>query len=80
MTEYTYLLLRGCKKVKGESYMHFLIYNIKRVCNINNIKDIIEVIKAKEKEIITESFVIISFLAISSKNGLAKLAPTNDFI
>ena len=75
---YTYLLLRGSRKVKGESYMHFLIYNIKRVCNIKNIKDIIDVIKAKEKEIITESFVTISFLAISWKCGSPRTAtPTN---
>lgn len=46
---YTYLLLRGNEKVKGESFMHFLIYNIKRVCNIKKTKDIIEAIKAKKK-------------------------------
>ncbi len=47
---YTYLLLRGNEKVKGESFMHFLIYNIKRVCNIKTIKEIIEAILAKRKE------------------------------
>ena len=47
---YTYLLLRGNEKVKGESFMHFLIYNIKRVCNIKTIKDIIAAINAKKKE------------------------------
>ena len=28
---YTHLLLRGNENVKGESYMHFLIYNIKEI-------------------------------------------------
>lgn len=37
---YTHLLLRGNEKVKGESFMHFLIYNMKRVFNIVNIADI----------------------------------------
>ena len=60
---YTHLLLRGNEKVKGETYMHFLIYNIKRVCNIKKIKDIIEVIMAKQKEIITSNFVTISFFS-----------------
>ena len=45
---YTYFLLRGKEKVKGESFMHFLIYNIKRVCNIKQIKDIIEEIKTQK--------------------------------
>ena len=58
---YTHLLLRGNEKVKGESFMHFLIYNIKRVCNIRNIKEIIEAIQAKEKEIIAKCIYIISF-------------------
>lgn len=43
---YTYLLLRGNEKVKGESFMHFLVYNIKRVCNVKEVKEIIEAIKA----------------------------------
>ena len=47
---YTYLLLRGNEKVKGESFMHFLIYNIKRVCKIKRIKEIIEAIKALRRE------------------------------
>ena len=46
---YTYLLLRGNEKVKGETFMHFLIYNIKRVCNIKGNKEIIEEIKALKR-------------------------------
>ncbi len=37
---FTHFLLRGNEKVKGESFMHFLIYNMKRVLNIMNIKQI----------------------------------------
>ncbi len=47
---FTYFLLRGNEKVKGESFMHFLVYNIKRVCKIKYIKDIIEAIKALRQE------------------------------
>lgn len=47
---YTYLLLRGNKKVKGESFMHFLIYNIKRLCKIKSTKEIIEAIIKKKAE------------------------------
>ena len=57
---YTYLLLRGNEKVKGESFMHFLIYNIKRVCNIKKTKDIIEAINAMKKEITKKIFTVIS--------------------
>ena len=66
---YTYLLLRGNEKVKGESFMHFLIYNIKRVCNIKKTKDIIEAIKAKKKKKLPKILLRKYFLAISSKNG-----------
>ena len=59
---YTYLLLRGNEKVKGESFMHFLIYNIKRVCNIKKTKDIIEAINAMKKEITRKNFTVISLL------------------
>lgn len=61
---YTHLLLRGNEKVKGESFMHFLIYNIKRVCNIKQIKDIIEEIKAKKQEITERKISIISCFLI----------------
>lgn len=47
---YTHFLLRGNEKVKGETFMHFLIYNIKRVCNIKSIKEIIEAIKQRSRE------------------------------
>ena len=42
---YTHFLLRGNKKVKGESFMHFLIYNMKRLLNIKNIEEILKTIK-----------------------------------
>lgn len=63
---FTHFLLRGNEKVKGESFMHFLIYNIKRVCKIKKIKDVIEAINVKEKEIIENIFTIISFSLICS--------------
>jgi transposase len=44
---YTYFLLRGNEKVKSESYMHFLIYNLKRVINIMGITPLLEAIKTK---------------------------------
>lgn len=34
---YSYFLLKGNKKVKCESYLHFFIYNLKRVINIKGI-------------------------------------------
>ena len=42
---FTHFLLKGNRKVKGESFMHFLIYNMKRVWNIKPIEDIINEIK-----------------------------------
>lgn len=42
---FTYFLLKGNRKVKGESFMHFLIYNMKRLWNIKSIEDIINEIK-----------------------------------
>lgn len=65
---YTHLLLRGNEKVKGESYMHFLIYNIKRVCNIKKIKDIIEAIREKQEASITKIFVILASNFLTSKD------------
>ena len=47
---YTYFLLRGNSKVKGESFMHFLIYNIKRVWKIMPLNDIIEAIKKNKMD------------------------------
>lgn len=44
---YTYFLGRGNEKVRCESYMHFLIYNLKRVINILGINQLLEVLKKK---------------------------------
>jgi len=45
---YTYFLLRGNRKVKGESFMFFLTYNIKRVSNILGNKELLDYIMAKD--------------------------------
>lgn len=45
---YTYFLLRGNRKVKGESFMFFLSYNIKRVSNILGNKELLKYIMAKD--------------------------------
>lgn len=47
---YTYFLLRGHEKVKCESYMHFFIYNFKRVINIMGITPLISAIKKRMVE------------------------------
>lgn len=47
---YTYFLLRGHEKVKCESYMHFFIYNFKRVINIVGIAPLVATIKKKMAE------------------------------
>ena len=70
---YTYFLLRGNEKVKGESFMHFLIYNIKRVCNIKQIKDIIEEIKAQKAGNYLKSFTIISCFLFWKKTQVLKI-------
>lgn len=44
---YSYFLLKGNEKVKSESHMHFLIYNLKRVMNIIDTKLLIEVMMAR---------------------------------
>lgn len=76
---YTYLLLRGNDKVKGESFLHFLIYNIKRVCNIKKIKDIISVIMSKKAENIIKFSIIFSALEISSEKGRRGRRPLQMF-
>jgi hypothetical protein len=43
---FTYFLTRGNESVKAESFMHFFIYNLKRVINIIGAKGIIERLKA----------------------------------
>lgn len=42
---YTYFLLRGIEKVRGEAVMHCLMYNLKRVLNIMGTKQLIEAIR-----------------------------------
>lgn len=44
---YTYFLTRGNENVKNESYLHCLVYNLKRVINIMGITPLVEAIKAK---------------------------------
>ena len=67
---YTYFLLRGHEKVKCESYMHFLIYNFKRVINIMGITPLIAAMKKRtaEMNVRTSSFpllfgIFMSFLS-----------------
>ena len=38
---YTYFLTRGNKSVRAESFMHFLVYNLKRVINIIGVKELV---------------------------------------
>ena len=44
---YTHFLLRKNEKVRGESFMHFLIYNMKRVLKLVDINQIIKQINLK---------------------------------
>lgn len=44
---FTYFLQRGHENVKCESYMHFFIYNLKRVINIMGITPLIDAIKSR---------------------------------
>ncbi len=48
---YTYFLQRGHENVKCESYMHFFIYNLKRVINIMGITPLINAIKLRVSQI-----------------------------
>lgn len=64
---YTHFLLRGNSKVKGESFIHFLIYNIKRVCNIVTLDDIIEAIKRNRVEKVNINFLFYSLFFLKSK-------------
>ena len=45
---YTYFLLRGNRKVKGEAFMFFLTYNIKRTSKILCNKELLDYIRAKD--------------------------------
>lgn len=42
---YTYFLTRGNESVRAESFMHFFIYNLKRVINIKGVRALIEYFK-----------------------------------
>lgn len=44
---YTYFLQRGHENVKCESYLHFFVYNLKRVINIMGIAQLLDVLKEK---------------------------------
>ena len=44
---YTYFLLRGIEKVRGEAVMHCLVYNLKRVLSILGTKEMIAAIRRK---------------------------------
>jgi hypothetical protein len=48
---YTYFLLRQNDKVKGETIMHFFVYNLKRVINILGVKELIAQILARKVQI-----------------------------
>ena len=47
---YTYFLTRGHENVKNESYLHCLIYNLKRVINIMGIAPLLDILKKKKQE------------------------------
>lgn len=55
---YTHFLLRRNEKVKAESIMHFLVYNLKRVINILGTKKVIAAIMAKKEEIALQTTAI----------------------
>lgn len=42
---YTYFLTRGNESVRAESFMHFFIYNLKRVINIKGVRTLIDYFK-----------------------------------
>lgn len=44
---YTCFLQRGHENIKCESYMHFFVYNLKRVINIMGIAQLLDVLKEK---------------------------------
>jgi len=45
---FTHFLTRGMESVKGETFMHFLTYNFKRVLNIVDRMELIEYLKTKK--------------------------------
>lgn len=48
---YTYFLMRGHEKVTSESYLHFFVYNLKRVINILGITPLLDALKEKYRKI-----------------------------
>ena len=44
---YTYFLTRGNENVRAESFMHFLVYNLKRVINIIGVKELVAFLNSK---------------------------------
>jgi len=48
---YTYFLMRGNEKVKCETYLHFFVYNFKRVINILGITPFLDALKEKKRNI-----------------------------
>ena len=72
---YTYFLMRGHEKVKSETYLHFFVYNFKRVINILGITPFLDALKEKKRnidEINSRIFLYLiifrGFRAISFKN------------
>jgi len=47
---YTHFLMRGHEKVKTETYLHFFIYNMKRVINILGITPLLDALKEKYRK------------------------------
>ena len=72
---YTYFLQRGHENVKCESYMHFFVYNLKRVINIMGIAPLLDAIKsrvAKVEQGISSTFssFLIVFGFMRQKHGM----------
>ena len=59
---YTYFLMRGNEKVKCETYLHFFVYNFKRVINILGITPFLDALKERKGKINEEINLIFLFL------------------
>ena len=55
---FTYFLTRGNEGVKAESFMHFLIYNLKRVINIIGTRGIIQKLEVSTLHFIRHLFIL----------------------
>lgn len=66
---YTHFLLKKNEKVRGESFMHFLIYNMKRAIKIINIKEIIMAIEQKQYQYLIKKYKYWYCLTLSSIMG-----------